>query len=511
MRSNNNNYLVIKAYEDLNDPLGPVAQVKFFIRGTPESGYLESLNTWVAGEYREKGIARTMYAYAKMLGNTVKPSSTQTDMGKGMWAAWKKSGDAEHLVKEDEPALKLSDNGRAKAQAWIDKVYAKYPHTMQNNHVMVWGEGETQQFAVFELTPSFSKRGAVEVKWFQAYPLRQGVGSRAMQELQALAREDGITLTLFPWDKGQVSQAKLTKFYRGQGFKPVAKGGKSMYWEPNLQEGMEKEYYMEEGCGIYAVAMSLNNTGSQIYIISNKHGESWSSTFPYEVTHVFVNLPDKSTVDVKGNRSPEDMARDFGLTKGDYSLKGPFTPKDFFRRFMGNSDSKPLYGTIKDVKEVQHLLSTKNNKPELDEAELDPSGWGATPQGTDVDYFGFKVKMRPSMFLKLAAPLSPGEENSEVTRHMDRGGKIAYPFLDIQDPREWEDGDFSKDAKIRSHEGRNRMKKWLQMHGDEPIQVNMFFRNANRSRYVTPQMIKRLRQGAFSEAGNYIVGPLFEL
>jgi len=117
------------------------------------------------------------------------------------------------------------------AKAWIAKVYAKYPLTMQNNHVMVWGSGDEQQFAMFELVPSFSKRGAVEVKWFQAYPLRQGVGSKAMQELQSMARADGIALTLFPWDKGQVSQAKLTKFYRGQGFKPTVKGSKSMAWE----------------------------------------------------------------------------------------------------------------------------------------------------------------------------------------------------------------------------------------------------------------------------------------
>jgi hypothetical protein len=101
---------------------------------------------------------------------------------------------------------------------------------------MVWGEGDEQQFAVFELTPSFSKRGAVEVKWFQAYPLRQGVGSRAMKELQLLAKEDGIILTLFPWDKGQVSQSKLTKFYKGQGFKPTQKGSKSMFWDPSVNE-----------------------------------------------------------------------------------------------------------------------------------------------------------------------------------------------------------------------------------------------------------------------------------
>lgn len=114
------------------------------------------------------------------------------------------------------------------AKAWIEKVYAQYPQTWQNNHVMPIGD---EQFAMFELVPSLSRRGAVEVKWFQAYPLRQGVGSRAMQQLQAMAREDGIALTLFPWDKGQVSQAKLTKFYKGHGFKPVHKGSKSMAWD----------------------------------------------------------------------------------------------------------------------------------------------------------------------------------------------------------------------------------------------------------------------------------------
>jgi GNAT superfamily N-acetyltransferase len=133
------------------------------------------------------------------------------------------------LIKELIENIKVDSNSAARA--WIERVYARYPHTMQNNHVMVWGSGDDQQFAMFELVPSMSKRGAVEVKWFQAYPLRQGVGSRAMKELQDMAREDGIALTLFPWDKGQVSQAKLTKFYKGQGFKPTVKGGKSLAWE----------------------------------------------------------------------------------------------------------------------------------------------------------------------------------------------------------------------------------------------------------------------------------------
>jgi hypothetical protein len=83
----------------------------------------------------------------------------------------------------------------------------------------------------------------VEVKWFQAYPLRAGVGSRAMQELQRLAQKDNIALTLYPWDKGQVSQSKLMKFYRAQGFRPAVKGSKNMAWEPvaeNFADGRVK-------------------------------------------------------------------------------------------------------------------------------------------------------------------------------------------------------------------------------------------------------------------------------
>lgn len=154
----------------------------------------------------------------------------------------------EFIIEADEPTrIKLGGGEEAaRAKAWIEKVYTKYPHTMQNNHVMVWGSGDDQQFAMFELVPSLSKRGAVEVKWIQAYPLRQGVGSRAMKELQALAREDGIALTLFPWDKGQVSQSKLTKFYRGQGFTPTVKGGKSMQWTPEVAESLSVDVPNEE-------------------------------------------------------------------------------------------------------------------------------------------------------------------------------------------------------------------------------------------------------------------------
>ncbi len=125
-----------------------------------------------------------------------------------------------------------------RVREFIGAMYDKYSvwPMDRNQRAMVWGAGEDQQFAVFELKPSLSKKNAVEVAWFAAYPLRQGVGSRAMAELQQQAREHGVGLTLFPWDKGQVSQSKLIKFYKQSGFKPTQKGGKAMAWE-NINEG----------------------------------------------------------------------------------------------------------------------------------------------------------------------------------------------------------------------------------------------------------------------------------
>ena len=143
---------------------------------------------------------------------------------------------AEFIIENQEQnsvePKKLSRN--EKVQSWIEDMYSKYPVWPLNSaqRAMVWGEGEDQQFAIFELKPSMSRPNAAEVYWFQSYPHRQGVGPRAMKELQSPAQQAGIGLTLYPWDKGTVSQSKLTKFYKKSGFKPAVKGSKNLSWEP---------------------------------------------------------------------------------------------------------------------------------------------------------------------------------------------------------------------------------------------------------------------------------------
>jgi hypothetical protein len=120
-------------------------------------------------------------------------------------------------------------------KAWIHKMYEKYPANPMNRrqHCIVYGEGDDQTFGIFELEPSCSAENAVEIKWFQAYPLRTGTGAKAMRELQAEAQKAGVTLTLFPWEHGRISQAGLIKFYKKQGFELARKGGKDMIWHPH--------------------------------------------------------------------------------------------------------------------------------------------------------------------------------------------------------------------------------------------------------------------------------------
>lgn len=87
-------YLLIRCYNG-RDLIG---KADFEVRIQAGRKWLESLNTIVHNDFQKQGIASTMYAYAKMIGNDIKPSPDQSDQGKKMWAGWKKSGAAKQLL-----------------------------------------------------------------------------------------------------------------------------------------------------------------------------------------------------------------------------------------------------------------------------------------------------------------------------------------------------------------------------------------------------------------------------
>lgn len=120
---------------------------------------------------------------------------------------------------------------------FIKDMYTKYPRNPVNNNefVMVYGEGEDQKIACFELTTSPRGPNWVYLKFFHTYPQKQGVGTMALKQLQDHAREQHIKMDLYTWDKGQVSANKLKNFYRRSGFTPISKvaGPVTMTWDPD--------------------------------------------------------------------------------------------------------------------------------------------------------------------------------------------------------------------------------------------------------------------------------------
>jgi hypothetical protein len=66
----------------------------------PSKAGVVSLITSFRPEYQGQGLARNIYAYVRAMGNTIVPSRNQLPGGRAMWDAWKKSGDAKHLMRD---------------------------------------------------------------------------------------------------------------------------------------------------------------------------------------------------------------------------------------------------------------------------------------------------------------------------------------------------------------------------------------------------------------------------
>lgn len=141
------------------------------------------------------------------------------------------------------------------------------------------------------------------------------------------------------------------------------------------------------------------------------------------------------------------------------------------------------------------------------------NGWGNVPYNQNVNYMGLRVNMTPTIFANLAAPLSEPTSAKSIQNHLQNGGKIGAPFLIIDTPIEWSNGDFSLAAKVRSHEGRNRMIAIKNLYGDIPIETHLFFQGGiSRNRHLNDEIINNLQNQMYKEKSNQLIKTkLFEL
>ena len=139
------------------------------------------------------------------------------------------------------------------------------------------------------------------------------------------------------------------------------------------------------------------------------------------------------------------------------------------------------------------------------------NGCGQVPWNIDVDYRGIKVMMKPSTFLDIAAPIGHSQSTEYFIDHFKNKGTIGAPFLSINIPEEWRNGNFSKQAHCCGHEGRNRMLAIQEYFGDRPIEVHIFPSGAfNRASHLSTEIIEKLQEGVLRESEDVLVENIYQ-
>ena len=82
---------------------------------------------------------------------------------------------------------------------------------------------------------------------------------------------------------------------------------------------------------------------------------------------------------------------------------------------------------------------------------------------------------------------------------------MGAPFLTLDIPEDWREGQFSEYAQVRGHEGRNRMIAIQKVEGDDPVEVHIFPRGL-RARHLTPEIVEQLQVAMIAEAGGVVGG-----
>jgi hypothetical protein len=135
--------------------------------------------------------------------------------------------------------------------------------------------------------------------------------------------------------------------------------------------------------------------------------------------------------------------------------------------------------------------------------DINGEGLGTTGYNSNVDYRGLRVLMKPSVFLSLAAHLPSPTSVDYIVQHMKDGGALGSPFLIVDIPEKYFEGDFTglNYAKVVGHEGRNRMLAIQKVEGDEPCEVHIFGYGELRARHFTPEIIEQLQLAMRNQDG----------
>lgn len=114
-------------------------------------------------------------------------------------------------------SLRLSSPNGTKGADWIRRVYDQFPENPLNHRQRYMHFGD-DNLGVFELSRDIDHEDAATISWIHAHPQNKGIGRKTIEKLQDLAKQDGIMLTLYPWEQSDMGQDALIRFYGSLGF-----------------------------------------------------------------------------------------------------------------------------------------------------------------------------------------------------------------------------------------------------------------------------------------------------
>lgn len=157
---------------------------------------------------------------------------------------------------------------------------------------------------------------------------------------------------------------------------------------------------------------------------------------------------------------------------------------------------------------INEILENNHNL-DINDIFDDSIGLGAVPDNLNVDYKGVRVKMFPSVFLKLATKVKEYKSKEYVKNYILKGGKIGHPFLIIKIPYSWKKYSYNKKneykekAMVVGHEGRNRVSAIKEIFGDKPIEVHLFF-VGYRNMDIKEEWLKNIDKSLISQDGEEV-------
>jgi hypothetical protein len=151
---------------------------------------------------------------------------------------------------------------------------------------------------------------------------------------------------------------------------------------------------------------------------------------------------------------------------------------------------------------IKRKTSNRKNPANFDNER----GIGRSRYHFSKQYDSVEVLMKPSMFLKLAYPLSTEYPTGFkfVEDHINADLPIATPFLLVQKL-------LDDTIRISGHEGRHRMVIIKRKFGDIPSKVLLIFERFFESSDINNSLLKQINKGMISQSQQYVEGPLFKI